>query len=180
MLDIYGKHKTFTKSRVNKSFDVCKYKYIQHYKIYNTTSIQFTLILNPPLYLSFLTDANIICIARVRYDEDTVCEYKFTYDLDENGETNIRIEDTSCPPTNVAAISIIAVIIATFLIGFLILLICKCQMYFADKREFAKFEEERKKYLQAANENPLYKSPITTFRNPHSPDIVKTNAFELK
>lgn len=116
----------------------------------------------------------------MRYDEDTVCEYKFTYEQDEDERTNIRIEDTKCPPTNVAAFSIIGVIIATVLLGLLILFIIKCNIYLADKREFAKFEEERKKYLQAANENPLYKSPISTFRNPNSPGIGKTNAFELE
>lgn len=33
-------------------------------------------------------DANIQCIARVRYDDDTVCEYKFTYELGEVSETS--------------------------------------------------------------------------------------------
>lgn len=125
-----------------------------------------------------ISDAKIICIARIRYDDDTVCEYKFTYDLDEKLETNIRIEDTTCPPVNVAAYSIIAVIIATFLIGFLILMIIKFNMYLADKREFAKFEEEQKNQTLYKFESPIYKSPVTTFRNPQNAQN-SPNVFEL-
>ena len=127
---------------------------------------------------SLFADAKIICIARIRYDDDTVCEYKFTYDLDEKLETMIRIEDTTCPPVNVAAYSIIAVIIATFLIGFLILMIIKFNMYLADKREFAKFEEEQKNQTLYKFESPIYKSPVTTFRNPQSAQN-SPNVFEL-
>lgn len=126
-----------------------------------------------------ISDANIICIARARYDDDTVCEYKFTYDLNEKLETMIRIEDTKCPPVNVAAYSIIGIIIATFLIGLLILLIIKMNIYLADKREFAKFEEERANQTQYKFESPIYKSPVTTFRNPQSPDNSRIS-FEMK
>lgn len=133
-----------------------------------------------PLIIDLVpTDANIICIARVNYDED-VCEYKFTYDLDENRQTKLRIENSKCPPLGVAKISIIAIILGTFLIGLLILLIVRCNMYIADKREYAKFEEERQKHTLYLNESPLYKSPITHFRNPNSPDKAPPNVFELK
>lgn len=124
-------------------------------------------------------DADILCIARVRYDENTVCEYKFTYELDENQKTNIHIEDTNCPPTNVAMFSIIGIIIATFLIGLLVIMIVKVNMFIADKREFAKFEEERKNQTEYKFESPLYKSPITQFRNPQSSENSR-NSFELQ
>lgn len=115
----------------------------------------------------------------MRYDEETVCEYKFTYDQDENDETNIRIEDQSCPGVNVAAFGIVGVILATFLIGLILLLIFKCNIYLADRREFAKFQEEQDKQTKYLNENPFYKSPITTFKNPNSPDLAPPNVFEL-
>jgi hypothetical protein len=116
----------------------------------------------------------------VNYDEDTVCEYKFTYELDENRDTNLRIENKTCPPTNIAAISIIGVIIATFLIGLLVILLVKCNMYLADKREYAKFEKERLEHTQYLNQSPLYKSPISIYKNPNSPDKAPPNVFELK
>lgn len=125
------------------------------------------------------TDANIQCIARVRYDDDTVCEYKFTYDQEGNGETKISIASASCPPVNVAAYSIFGIIIATFLLGLIILMVIKVNMFLADKREFAKFEEERQQQTEYKFESPLYKSPVTTFRNPQN-DRESQNVFELK
>lgn len=122
----------------------------------------------------------------MRYDDDTVCEYKFTYVVEEDAETNILIADASCPPVNVAAYSIIGVIIATFLLGFIILMVIKVNMYLADKREFAKFEEEQKAQTEYKFESPIYKSPITEFRNPQSDRESQNtfresqNVFELK
>lgn len=127
------------------------------------------------------TDADIQCIARVRYDDDTVCEYKFTYELDEEADTNIRIADATCPPVNVAAYGILGVIIATLLIGFIIIMIIKVNIFLADKREFAKFEEERKAQTEYKFESPIYKSPVTTFRNPQRDSQRNSeNAFELQ
>lgn len=122
----------------------------------------------------------------MRYDDDTVCEYKFTYVVEEDAETNILIADASCPPVNVAAYSIIGVVIATFLLGFIILMVIKVNMYLADKREFAKFEEEQKAQTEYKFESPIYKSPITEFRNPQSDRESQNtfresqNVFELK
>lgn len=122
----------------------------------------------------------------MRYDDDTVCEYKFTYVVEEDAETNILIADASCPPVNVAAYSIIGVIIATFLLGFIILMVIKVNMYLADKREFAKFEEEQKAQTEYKFESPIYRSPITEFRNPQSDRESQNtfresqNVFELK
>lgn len=125
------------------------------------------------------TDAKIQCISRVRYDEDTVCEYKFTYQLEADSETNIRIADATCPPVNVAAFSIIGIIVATFLLGFIILMVIKFNMFLAEKREFAKFEEERLAQTEYKFESPIYKSPISQFRNPQS-DRESKNVFELQ
>lgn len=122
----------------------------------------------------------------MRYDDDTVCEYKFTYVVEEDAETNILIADASCPPVNVAAYSIIGVVIATFLLGFIILMVIKVNMYLVDKREFAKFEEEQKAQTEYKFESPIYKSPITEFRNPQSDRESQNtfresqNVFELK
>lgn len=113
----------------------------------------------------------------MRYDEDTVCEYKFTYELDESSDTNIRIATTSCPPANVAAYSIIGIIISTFLIGFIVLMIYKVNIFLADKREFAKFEEDRAQ-TEYKFESPLYRSPVTTFQNPQNERLSKSD-FEM-
>jgi integrin beta 1 len=119
----------------------------------------------------------------VRFDDDTVCEYKFTYDGEGTDATNIAIANAPCPPVNVAAYSIVGIIIATFLLGLIILMVVKVNMTLADKREFAKFEEERKQHTEYICESPIYKSPITTFRNESYPQNGRESQnvfFELK
>lgn len=125
------------------------------------------------------SDADITCISRVRYDEDTVCEYKFTYNLDDNGETFLQIADDACPPPHYAAYAIGTVVLATLLIGIAIIMFVKCNMYLADKREYAKFEEERKKQTEYQFESPIYRSPITRVNNPQLENR-PTSAFELQ
>jgi integrin beta 1 len=115
----------------------------------------------------------------VRNNDDTVCEYKFTYDQEGNAETNLHIGSASCPPINVAAYSILGIVIATFLLGLIILMVIKVNISLADKREFAKFEEERKQQTEYKFESPIYKSPVTTFRNPQN-DRESQNVFEMK
>lgn len=124
------------------------------------------------------TDANIQCIARVRYDDKTVCEYKFTYELEEDNEVNIRIAVTTCPPTNYALVSIFSIILFTFFIGLIFILIYKVKIHLADKREFAKFEED-KGQTKYDFDSPLYKSPISKFENPQI-ERLSQNVFELK
>lgn len=64
-------------------------------------------------------------------------------------------------------------------------------MHLADKREYAKFEQEKLK-TSYKYESPIYKSPITEVRNPllesrpntfieaHCDDCRPTSVFELK
>lgn len=75
-----------------------------------------------------------------------------------------------------AAYSIIGIIIITFLLGLLVLLIVKFNIYIADKREYARFEEEQMKQTEYKFESPIYKSPVTEFRNPQRDNV---NDFEL-
>jgi Integrin beta cytoplasmic domain len=124
-------------------------------------------------------DSRVRCIARVRYNDDVVCEYKFIYELDANGNTNIKIADTKCPPVNVAAYSILGIILATFLLGLLIMMIVKVNIFYADKREFAKFEAERKAETSYVYSSPIYKSPVSIFRNPLN-ERDSINTFELQ
>lgn len=55
----------------------------------------------------------------------------------------------------------------------------KFNMFLADKREFAKFEEERKQQTEYKFESPIYKSPVTTFRNPQSGRESQQSGFEM-
>lgn len=52
-------------------------------------------------------------------------------------------------------------------------------MYLADKREYAKFEEERQKSTEYQYQSPIYKSPITRVTNPQLENR-PTSVFELQ
>jgi hypothetical protein len=57
-------------------------------------------------------------------------------------------------------------------------MIVKINMYLGDKREFAKFERERQQQTEYKYESPIYKSPLTEFRNPQL-EKRPTSVFEL-
>lgn len=122
-----------------------------------------------------ISDSNIKCITRIKH-KDSTCEYKFSYAIDQS-ETHLRIEDVVCPPVNVAQYSVIAIVIATFLIGLIFLGIYKIKITMADKREYARFEEERDKMTEYRYESPIYKSPVSKFENPMNKN---QNIFEMK
>lgn len=130
-------------------------------------------------YLNFSpSDDDIGCIARVRYDDDTPCEYKFTYNLNDDGESFLSIEDATCPPFNYAGFAIGSIVIATLIVGLVIIMFIKCSMYLSDKREYARFEESRQQ-TEYRFESPIYKSPITEFKNPQLENR-PTSVFELQ
>lgn len=58
-------------------------------------------------------------------------------------------------------------------------MIYKVNIFLADKREFAKFEEDRAQ-TEYKFESPIYKSPVTTFLNPQSDRLSQNVVFELK
>jgi hypothetical protein len=58
-------------------------------------------------------------------------------------------------------------------------MVIRFNMFLADKREFAKFDQERKDQTEYKFESPIYKSPVSTFRNPQN-DRDSKNAFEMQ
>lgn len=116
----------------------------------------------------------------MKYEND-ICEYRFAYESDAKHQTHLRIENTSCPPINAATLALysgLGIILATFLLGMIFLVIFKVNILLADKREFAKFEEEREKHTEYKFESPLYKSPVTTFTVPNHDN--GRHSFEMK
>ena len=85
---------------------------------------------------------------------------------EDNGKHTVRAKDKECAePVNILAI-IIAVILAIVLIGLALLLIWKMLTTIHDRREYAKFEDERIRARFETGVNPIYKGAITTFKNP--------------
>lgn len=64
-------------------------------------------------------------------------------------------------------LAVVLVVIGSILLGgIIILLIWKGVTTVHDRREYAKFESERKNPKWQAGDNPLFKNPTTTFKNP--------------
>lgn len=121
------------------------------------------------------------------YDEDD-CHFKFVYTESDN-EIKVRAqEERKCPPQVFFLGIILGVITAIVLIGLALLLLWKLLTTIHDRREFARFEKERRmakwdtvsvaggcsgnlRLLISClclfqGENPIYKQATSTFKNP--------------
>ncbi|PSN34504.1 Integrin beta-PS [Blattella germanica] len=93
------------------------------------------------------------------------CEYQYIYN-----ETSIlaikALRNLDCPPV-LGIASIIGGILALILIiGIIALALWKIFVTTKDRREYAAFENEKKRANFDAGGNPLYRKPTTTFKNP--------------
>lgn len=121
---------------------------------------------------NLISEQPIQCIARVKH-HDATCEYRFSYETssDSNINTRLKIQDTTCPPISAATYGLYGlgiIAIATFLLGLIFIIIFKVNIILADRREYAKFQEEQKQTQYALQMSPLYKSPISEYKNPFS------------
>ncbi|KAK7082572.1 Integrin beta-1 [Halocaridina rubra] len=101
-------------------------------------------------------------------DEEDGCQIMFIYRYVEELKTyEIHVQrEKVCPlpaPIMTIVFGILAGIVA---IGLLTLLLWKLFTTIHDRREYARFENERSKAAWTAEGNPLYKDPTNTFRNP--------------
>ncbi|CAG0919657.1 unnamed protein product [Notodromas monacha] len=99
-------------------------------------------------------------------DEDG-CQFRFAYGTNGANNLQVRVQRTrTCPPIiNIMGI-VAGVVAAIVAMGLVFILLWKVLTTIHDRREFAKFEEERLKASWEAGENPLYKQATTTFKNP--------------
>lgn len=74
-----------------------------------------------------------------------------------------------------AAYSFFAIILFTFLAGIAVLLLVKCNIMISDRREFARFDQERREQTMYRFESPIYKSPVTSYEVPLSAGIREEN-----
>lgn len=117
-------------------------------------------------FVNEIPTSNISCIVRITDDEDRVCEHRFTYKVDTFQKSHLDILINNCQFINKgAAGAIIAAI--TFFLGCFILVTIKGYHHMKDKREFARFENERKNQTTYTQyDSPLYNSPKRTYEVP--------------
>ncbi|XP_054463425.1 integrin beta-3-like [Anoplopoma fimbria] len=100
------------------------------------------------------------------YKDDNDCVEHFLYYEDESGKSILYVvKEPECPQGPDILVALLAVAGAILLLGLVGLLIWKLLVTIHDRREFARFEEERAKAKWDTGNNPLYKGATSTFTN---------------
>uniref|UniRef100_A0A7G3AML4 Integrin beta n=1 Tax=Lutzomyia longipalpis TaxID=7200 RepID=A0A7G3AML4_LUTLO len=111
-------------------------------------------------------DNEIRCVVttKEKSNPNVTCRHEFAYDNTIDGETFLQIYMKNCKPVNTAYLSVM-VALATIVAGLLGIIAYKCHNIMQDRREWAKFEEERQQ-TEYHELNRIYKNPITKFEVP--------------
>ncbi|XP_008292459.1 integrin beta-3-like [Stegastes partitus] len=100
------------------------------------------------------------------YKDENDCIVHFQYYEDESGKSILFVvKEAECPEGPDILVVLLATAGAILLLGLIGLLIWKLLVTIHDRREFAKFEEERAKAKWDTGNNPLYKGATSTFTN---------------
>ncbi|KAF7657756.1 hypothetical protein LDENG_00022280 [Lucifuga dentata] len=100
------------------------------------------------------------------YKDENDCVEHFQYYEDESGKSILFVvKEPDCPKGPDILVVLLAVAGAILLLGLVALLIWKLLVTIHDRREYARFEEERAKAKWDTANNPLYKGATSTFTN---------------
>ncbi|XP_061568765.1 integrin beta-3a [Cololabis saira] len=100
------------------------------------------------------------------YKDNNDCIVHFQYYEDESGKSILFVKKIpECPEGPDTLVVLSAVVGAILLLGLVGLLIWKLLITIQDRRDFAKFEEERAKAKWDTGNNPLYRGATSTFTN---------------
>ncbi|KAM8999040.1 integrin beta-3 [Sarcophilus harrisii] len=100
------------------------------------------------------------------YKDEDDCVVRFQYYEDSSGKSILYVvNEPDCPKGPDILVVLLSVMGAILLIGLATLLIWKLLITIHDRREFAKFEEERARAKWDTANNPLYKEATSTFTN---------------
>ncbi|XP_017688783.1 PREDICTED: integrin beta-3 [Lepidothrix coronata] len=100
------------------------------------------------------------------YKDENDCVMRFQYYEDSSGKSILSvIEEPDCPKGPDVLVVLLSVTGAILLIGLAALLIWKLLITIHDRREFARFEEEKARAKWDTTHNPLYKEATSTFTN---------------
>ncbi|XP_037545190.1 integrin beta-3 [Nematolebias whitei] len=100
------------------------------------------------------------------YKDENDCIVHFQYYEDTSGKSILYVvKEPECPEGPNILVVLLAVAGAILLLGLVGLLIWKLLITIHDRREFAKFEEERAKAKWDTANNPLYVGATSTFTN---------------
>uniref|UniRef100_A0A671MSJ7 Integrin beta n=1 Tax=Sinocyclocheilus anshuiensis TaxID=1608454 RepID=A0A671MSJ7_9TELE len=100
------------------------------------------------------------------YKDEDDCVQRFQYYEDNSGKSILfLVKEPDCPKGPDILVVLLSVAGAILFLGLAALLIWKLLITIHDRREFAKFEEERARAKWETGHNPLYKGATSTFTN---------------
>ncbi|XP_051925340.1 integrin beta-3-like isoform X1 [Hippocampus zosterae] len=100
------------------------------------------------------------------YKDEDDCVQRFQYYEDAGGKSILFVvKQPDCPEGADVLVVLLSVAGAVLFLGLAALLIWKLLITIHDRREFAKFEEERARAKWDTGHNPLYKGATSTFTN---------------
>uniref|UniRef100_A0A8C4DXD4 Integrin beta n=1 Tax=Dicentrarchus labrax TaxID=13489 RepID=A0A8C4DXD4_DICLA len=100
------------------------------------------------------------------YKDEDDCVQRFQYYEDASGKSILYVvKEPDCPKGPDILVVLMSVAGAILFLGLAALLIWKLLVTIHDRREFAKFEEERARAKWDTGHNPLYKGATSTFTN---------------
>ncbi|XP_012670009.2 integrin beta-3-like [Clupea harengus] len=100
------------------------------------------------------------------YKDENDCVERFQYYEEASGQSVLFVvEEPDCPKGPDILVVLLSVAGAILFLGLATLLIWKLLVTIHDRREFARFEEERARAKWDTGHNPLYKGATSTFTN---------------
>uniref|UniRef100_A0A665UU57 Integrin beta n=1 Tax=Echeneis naucrates TaxID=173247 RepID=A0A665UU57_ECHNA len=112
---------------------------------------------------ALLHDTNAV---NCTYKDEDDCVERFQYYEDASGKSILFVvKEPDCPKGPDILVVLLSVAGAILFLGLAALLIWKLLVTIHDRREFAKFEEERARAKWDTGHNPLYKGATSTFTN---------------
>ncbi|XP_017881120.1 integrin beta-nu-like [Ceratina calcarata] len=107
------------------------------------------------------------CFLKTVKDERTTCVIHFVYEFQkDNHVVTLKIQDKICSTALNKATVLSAIALLIVALGVICLLIWKAWTTIQDKKEWEKFQRDRKKTIFSSNTNPLFKSAVTKFTVP--------------
>lgn len=111
-------------------------------------------------------EENDIQSKQCNVNDDANCRIKFRV-IQERGKVFISVKkDKICPPPINILNIVLTLIAAIVVVGMAILMLWKLLTVIHDRREYAKWDSERKAAKWDTGENPIYKQATSTFKNP--------------
>lgn len=121
-----------------------------------------------------------VCVLRLSSNTDSaggaaaaaghVCEHRFGYRVADEPQQQrlsyLRIVRQECSAPVGAAVLGASILVATFLVGFMVLMAVKMVHMVQDRREFARFEAEVRQTKYEEFTSPLYRSPTRVYEVP--------------